>query len=187
MSSSRSSKFAIIAALLCLTCRENLAAAQAGEDEVFLTGGAEFSSAPNFRSENRGVGGSVAAFWGVHELWSIGVQLGYSRHFQLPSSDEGPAGNVFSAFVGPSFNLDVLAVVPFISLMPGVYVDGGTLGDADVHWGVRAALGFDYRPSRNFAAGADVAWHMIPPGSSGFPGYSVVRLRCSYIWDLRAL
>ena len=162
-------------------------AAQAGEDEVFLTVGPEYASAPNFRSENRGVGGSVGTFWGFHRLWSVGGHLAYSRHFSLPSASENESANVFSAFVGPSFNLDVLSVVPFVSLAPGVYVDGGALGPGDAHFGVRGALGFDYRPSRHFAAGADIAWHVIPAESSGFPGYSVFRVRLSYVWDLREL
>jgi hypothetical protein len=161
--------------------------AQAGEDEVFLTAGAEYSTAPNFRSENRGVGGSLAAFWGIHRLWSVGGQVAYSRHFTLPSSATRESGNVFSAFVGPSFNVDVLSVVPFLSLAPGVYADGGALGEGNVHFGVRGALGFDYRPSRHFAAGADIAWHVIPMESLGFPGYSVFRVRLSYVWDLREL
>ncbi|MFT6399348.1 MAG: hypothetical protein ACJAYU_004113 [Bradymonadia bacterium] len=187
MSSSRSSKFAIFTVILGLATVENEAQAQAGEDEIFLTAGPEFAATPNFRSGNRGVGGSVAAFWGFHELWSVGGQLGYSRHFQLPTAEDGPSGNVFSAFVGPSFNLDVLAVVPFISVMPGLYVDDDLLGPGNAHFGVRGALGFDYRPSRNFAVGADVAWHVVANVWEGFPGYSVVRIRLSYIWDLRAL
>ena len=191
MSSSRSYISPIIVVAISVAIAGVFAApdlsAQAGEDEVFLTLGPEYASAPNFRSENRGVGGSVAAFWGFHRLWSVGGHVAYSRHFSLPSSADRTSGNVVSAFVGPSFNLDVLSVVPFLSLAPGVYIDGGALGPGNAHFGVRGALGFDYRPSRHFAAGADIAWHVIPTESLGFPGYSVLRVRLSYVWDLREL
>ena len=159
------------------------ASAQAGEDEVFLTLGAEYAASPNFRATNRGVGGSAAAFWGFHRLWSLGGHAAYAHHFPLRGANERAGADVFSAFAGPSFNIDVLTVVPFVSVMPGIYGESG----ANLRGGVRSALGFDYRPRRHFAVGADVAWHVVPTVDTGFPGYSVFRVRFSYIWDLRAL
>lgn len=163
------------------------AAAQAGEDEVFFTVGPEYAAAPNFRATNRGVGGSLGTFWGFHRLWSLGGHVAFAHHFPLRGAEERGGANVFSAFAGPSFNIDVLTVVPFVSLMPGVYADGGALGDGSVLAGVRGALGFDYRPRRHFSVGSDIAWHVVPVADGGFPGYSVFRIRLSYIWDLRAL
>lgn len=156
------------------------AAAQAGEDEVFVTLGAEYSSRPDFTADSRGIGGSLAAFWGMHRWFALGAHGGYAHHFALVDGDRDDEDDVLSAFGGASFTVDVLEVVPFISLMPGAFFD-----DAGTTFAVRGALGVDYRPARNWALGADIAWHGLARDGFTFPGYSVFRLRVSYVLDLR--
>ncbi len=153
-----------------------------------MTVSPEFAAAPNFRATNRGVGGSVSSFWGASSWISLGARLGAHRLFPIADAPEAhTASTVLSAFAGAALTLDVTQVVPSISIMPGVVYGGGPIGPNGPRFAMRTALGVDYRHSREWAFGAEIAWHVVLDDTLGFPGYSVFALRVSRIFDLRGL
>lgn len=180
--------FSALLSVLFIGGLSSRAQAQAGHREVALTVAPEYAASPNFRAPNRGVGGSAAAFWGASEFVSIGTRFGAQRLFPIADApDDHTASSVLSAFAGAALTLDVTHVIPSISVMPGVMYGNGNIGPNGARFAVRTALTVDYRRTRQWAFGAEIAWHYVADDGLGFPGYSVFALRVSRIFDPDAL
>jgi hypothetical protein len=153
--------------------------AQAGDGEVHLGIGPTFGAAPSYVSSPRGPGVQASAFYGINPTWSVGTVVGMARLFG-GDADEAQAGYRFGAFVGPSFNIDVLEIIPYVSLAPGVLV---TPGDGNVTPALRGAVGLDWRPRRQWAVGLQFEWHAALPQVLDYPTQSVIWLRFSWILE----
>lgn len=151
--------------------------AQAGDGEVHVGVGPTFGAAPSYVSSPRGPGVQASAFYGINSTWSVGTVLGVARLIG-DDTDAAQAGYRFGAFVGPSFNIDVLEIIPYVSLAPGVLL---APGDNGVTPALRGAVGIDWRPRRQWAVGIQFEWHAALPQVLDYPTQSVIWLRFSWI------
>jgi hypothetical protein len=151
--------------------------AQAGYGEVHVGIGPTFGAAPSYISSPRGPGAQASAFYGINSTWSVGTVVGMARLFG-DDADGAQAGYRFGAFVGPSFNIDVLEIIPYVSLAPGILL---APGDNDVTPALRGAVGLDWRPRRQWAVGIQFEWHAALPQVLDYPTQSVIWLRFSWI------
>jgi hypothetical protein len=149
--------------------------AQAGDGELHFGMGPTFNASPSYVSRPHGPGGQLSALYGLSPTWSLGTVLGLAGLYG-GDANEGLQGLRFAAFVGPSFNIDVLEIIPYVSLAPGVVAAPGGIVPA-----ARAAVGLDWRPRRRWAVGIQFEWHAALPRLVDYPTQSVVWLRFSWI------
>lgn len=149
--------------------------AQAGEGEVHVGAGPTFNASPSFASTPRGPGAQLSAFYGLNPSWSVGAVVGIAGLYGT-GRDESRQGARLGAFVGPSFNIDVLEIIPYVSLAPGLIAAPGGIVPA-----ARGAVGIDWRPRRQWAVGIQLEWHAALPRFTEYPTQSVVWLRFSWI------
>lgn len=180
---------ALAACLVIALAVPGAANAQAGPRELTLHVGPAYTALPNLRATSRGAGLFGSAHYGVSRWWSVGASAGWAQHFALPRGNEDdPSGGIASFSAGPTFSLDVLRVVPFVSLHPSVQLHDEVLRpEARASFSLRAALGFDVRFRRNWTAGLEADWHAVFPDAAPFPGLSVFWLRVGYVFETDAL
>ena len=164
-----------IAVALVATGAVRDAHAQAGDGEVHLGIGPTFNATPSFASRPSGPGAQLSVFYGLNASWSVGTVVGVAGLYGS-DTDDTLNGERFAAFVGPSFNIDVLEIVPYVSLAPGLIAAPGGLVPA-----ARGAVGIDWRPRRQWAIGIQLEWHAALPRFVEYPSQSVVWLRFSWI------
>lgn len=159
------------------------AAAQASRQEFAIALGPTMVGVPHFGAAARGFGGQVGLNYGVSRSWNLAAAANLaSLRGRLQELDV--QGRTASVFVGPAFNVDVLTVVPYVSLMAGW--QGGRLADSRAsHFGLRAAIGADYRPTRHWGVGVQIEWHAAFPDVLNYPSETVLWLRAIRYIDLR--
>ena len=169
--------YAVVPVVIALvaTIAVSDAHAQAGDGEVHLGIGPTFNATPSFASRPRGPGAQLSVFYGLNASWSVGTVVGVAGLYGS-DTDDTLNGERFGAFVGPSFNIDVLEIVPYVSLAPGLIAAPGGLVPA-----ARGAVGIDWRPRRQWAIGLQFEWHAALPRLLEYPTQSVVWLRFSWI------
>lgn len=171
--------YAVVAVVVALgfTLAVSSAHAQAGDGEVHLGLGPTFNASPSFASRPRGPGAQLSVFYGLNASWSVGTVVGVAGLYG-GDIDDDRQGERFGAFVGPSFNFDVLEIIPYVSLAPGLIAAPGGLAPA-----ARGAVGIDWRPRRQWAIGMQFEWQAALPRFVAYPSQSVVWLRFSWIVD----
>lgn len=176
-----------IGATLCIGAARGHA--QAGARELTLHAGPVYTALPNLRATSRGVGFHTGVHYGVSPWWSVGATAGWAHHVSLPRGEStDPTGGVASLSLGPTLILDVVRIVPFISLHPALHVHDEVLKPEDrVSFAIRGALGFDARIRRQWTVGFEADWHGVFPDAGDYPGYSVFWLRLGYVFETDAL
>ena len=157
---------------------------------MVLTLGPTYSAAPDFASPSRGVGFEASAFYGLNTTLSVGLAGGLSHHYpyQLNEEERVDGEEIGMVLAGVGANVDILAVVPYVSFMTGVYFHGGALAEEPgAAFGLKGSIGLDYRIVRSWSVGAQVDWHAIAPDLLNYPDFSAFWFRVSYIWDFNAI
>ncbi len=175
-----STLIALVAAAALLVVTSD-AAAQAGHRELALGIGPTAVAVPHFGGQAAGVGGQFAANYGLSSSWNLATALSLA-HITGTLDDTDITGRTTSVFVGPSFNVDVLKVIPFVSLMAGW--QGGRVADVSDHRvALRAAIGADWRPRRQWGVGGQIEWHAALPDVVEYPSETVLWLRFVLYFD----
>lgn len=128
--------------------------------------------------------------YGVTDTVSLGAQLYAGPSFRLGTLDdatEGRTGIAAGAFAGVGINLDVTRIVPFGSVMAGVWTFGGATDLPAVLPALRIAIGADWRPVRGWAFGAQVEAHVAPTRIDALPSATLLVFRLNRIFDPNAL
>jgi hypothetical protein len=159
-----------------------------------MTVGPGYASLPNVGSGLDGIGGGGEASYGLSAFWSLAAGAFFGHHFgdTVKTGDTTTTyrpTDVTSIWLGPRFNLDVFAIVPFVSLAPEILLTHGELQpDQDrLDYGLRAVLGFDYRPQRHWSAGLEVDYHAFLRDPLTYPVFVSVLVRLSFYYDFREL
>jgi hypothetical protein len=141
-------------------------------------------------SDKTDVGGGVGGHWsyGLNDVfnlmaeatWSL-VALGESA--QNVHTPRTRPTNVANVGVGMAYVFDVLKWVPYAGLLASSYaLLGGTLEHPRFPLGATAALGLDYRFSRQWAAGVAFRQHFLLTDMSTYPSFTHVFARIEYSW-----
>lgn len=164
--------------------------AGASEDELQVTVGPGYSALPEIGEGLDGVAGGGEVSYGFSPFWSLALGGYFGHHFPQTVDDlQFDGTNVTSVWLAPRFNLDVFVLIPFLTLGPELLVTRGELneGQAEVDAGLRATLGFDYRPSRLWSVGFEVGWHALLTDPLDYPTWVTSLLRVSLYHDFGAL
>lgn len=135
------------------------ACAQAGADEVALSVEAGYVQFARFDGIGRGLDAQISASWGLSHGLSLGPQL------RLDTVFADPARFVVGAEAPLTYTIDVLAIIPWVSLAPALSID--TAPTPALHAGVTASLGLDYRPRPDWSVGAAAEWSGFWPEPFG--------------------
>jgi hypothetical protein len=123
----------------------------AGERDLTLT--AEIDYHRLFEESGRngfGVGGEVN--YGLTD--TLGLTLQFKEAFMLtPSVNLDATTRFFSAGLGVSVTLDVLRVIPVVTIAPSFYQFSDAEGDSFSAFGAQLGLSFDYLLSRRAQVG----------------------------------
>jgi hypothetical protein len=158
-------------------------AAQASRQEFALGLGPTMVGVPHFGAGARGFGGQLGLNYGVTRSWNLAAAANLAS-LRGRVDEVDVRGRTASVFSGVAYNVDVLTVVPYVSLMAGW--QGGRLADSRAsHFGLRAAIGADYRPSRQWGFGVQIEWHAAFPEVLNYPSETVLWLRAVRYFDLR--
>lgn len=190
--SSRAAAFATLLVAATMLVASGSAFAQAGEREVAVTASPTWVTVPDFRGDRFGPGLGLSVFYGLSDSWSLGAYtLGVASLTRTPEGDDaerGDPGLLLGVFAGPAFNVDIVRVVPWISLLPGVWLHDDRLAPSpNPALGVRAALGADWRIDRRWAFGGFIAWQAVLPDPLDYPAITSVGLRITRVFETDAL
>jgi hypothetical protein len=158
--------------LLLLSSTAN---AQASHRELAVGFGPTAVAVPHFGGKARGVGAQLAANYGLTSSWNLASAVSVAR-ISGTLDENDITGRTTSVFVGPSFNVDVLKVIPYVSLMAG-WQGGRIARVSDNHLALRAAIGADWRPRRQWGFGGQIEWHAALPDVTNYPSETVIWLR----------
>ncbi len=126
-----------------------------------------------------GFGGGAHLAYGLRDDLNALLEVGATSH---PVYVNRPQLLVASGAVGAAYTLDVIAWVPYFGLLVGGYrFSGAELGQAQYKLGFQAALGMDYRFSRDLAVGAQLRYHTF--SDEPFTRhYMTACARFEYVW-----
>jgi hypothetical protein len=141
---------------------------KAGAGPVY---GTTFSS-----QEKDGVGFQGYLELGLSDSWSI-VAGGGANFHQIAGGDPY---RLYNLGIGASYNLDVLVVVPFVSMKVGWLYRDKPDQAADVGLGFSLAVGFDYLWSEFFTVGFAAEYHGLLTDLPTIPGYAAFTGRVGF-------
>lgn len=133
--------------------------------------GSKFSSA-----WKDGVGFSAYCDLGLSDVLSLTAGGGYTRHF----IGEGSAYSLSNVGVGVLYNIDVLVVVPFLSLRMGWLHMSPDQGEVLSGLGMTVAVGFDYLLTENFTLGFAAEYYGMLTDMQAFPAYAAFTGRVGF-------
>lgn len=154
--------------------------AQAGADEIAATAGVGYAGIPGFAGDARGVRLYGQLAWGFGHDLSL-VAFGSRDEF----FGKNLRGAATTAGLGLAYNIDVLTVVPFIALTPVFQTVHGDLEDAGSRFGLRGALGADWRRWRSWSVGGQIEWLGFFPQIFDYPAEAAVTARFTWYFDLQ--
>ncbi|MBN2498790.1 MAG: hypothetical protein JXR96_29635 [Deltaproteobacteria bacterium] len=133
--------------------------------------GTEFDS-----QRKDGLGAQLTFDVGLSEFFSFTAGAGYVRHF----IGGGEAYQLIHAGAGLVYKLDILIVVPFLSVRLGfLHLAFDEQSRSGV--GFSAAIGVDYLWSESFSAGLSLGYHGMLSDLEGFPSYLAVDARFGFL------
>lgn len=133
--------------------------------------GSEFS-----RTEKDGLGFQAYCELGLNDVLSLTAGGGYTEHLV----GEGSAYSLTNLGVGVVYNIDVLVVVPFLSLRMGWLYKRPDQGEVLYGLGLSVAVGFDYLLTENFTLGFAAEYHGMLTEIQDFPAYAAFTGRVGF-------
>jgi hypothetical protein len=131
------------------------------------------------RAEKDGLGFQAYCDLGLSDVLSLTAGVGYTEHFV----GEGSAYSLTNLGVGVLYNIDVLVVVPFLSLRMGWMYRSPDRGDEVPllsGLGLSVAVGFDYLLTENFTVGFAAEYHGMLTDFQDFPAYAAFTGRVGF-------
>lgn len=126
-----------------------------------------------------GLGGGLHAAYGLTDSYNALLEVGVSSHSVVAGQPMLVASH---AALGMAYTLDVVSWVPYVGLLVGGYqLSGFELRQAEYRLGFQAALGFDFRPSRSWAVGAQLRYHTFAQEPLQ-AHYMTTFLRFEWLW-----
>lgn len=161
--------------------------AHAVEDELTLSLGPLWADQRATSAEGQGGFGAAAWLeWHLTDTW--GLTAGAQGAYHLSDPDLMlPGLQVYSAWLGGLYTLDITTWVPFVSLAATFYSADPALKDSegeDAIFGLRAGLGVDWRRYRWFSVGAEGNVHAFLAEVSNYPVYVTALLRFNLHFEL---
>jgi hypothetical protein len=128
------------------------------------------------RAEKDGVGFQTYCELGLNDVLSLTAGGGYTRHFV----GEGSAYSLTNLGLGVLYNIDVLVVVPFLSLRMGWLQKSLDQGEILSGLGLSVAIGFDYLLTETFTLGFAAEYHGMLTEMEAFPAYAAFTGRVGF-------
>ncbi|MFC1654504.1 hypothetical protein ACFL2F_01755 [Myxococcota bacterium] len=128
------------------------------------------------RAEQDGLGFQAYCELGLSDVLSLTAGGGYTEHF----IGEGSAYSLTNLGVGLLYNIDVLVVVPFLSLRMGWLYKSPDQGEVLSGLGVSVAIGFDYLVTETFTLGFAAEYHGMLTEMEAFPAYAAFTGRVGF-------
>ncbi len=119
------------------------------------------------RAERDGVGFQAYCELGLNDVLSLTAGGGYNEHLV----GEGSAYSLTNLGLGLLYNIDVLVVVPFLSLRMGWLHKSPDQGEILSGLGVSVTVGFDYLLTETFTLGFAAEYHGMLTDLQAFPAY----------------
>jgi hypothetical protein len=133
--------------------------------------GSEFS-----RTKQDGLGFQAYCDLGLSDVLSLTAGGGYTGHFV----GEGSGYSLSNLGIGLLYNIDVLVVVPFLSLRMGWLQMIPDRGEVLSGLGVSVAIGFDYLVTETFTLGFAAEYHGMLTDIDAFPAYAAFTGRVGF-------
>jgi hypothetical protein len=128
------------------------------------------------RAEKDGVGFQAYCELGLNDVLSLTAGGGYTRHFV----GEGSAYSLTNLGMGVLYNIDVLVVVPYLSLRMGWLHKIPDQGEVLSGLGLSVAIGFDYLLTETFTLGFAAEYHGMLTDMNSFPAYAAFTGRVGF-------
>lgn len=167
--------------------------AQVSPSEWLFHGGLGLAGEPDFTGNARGMAVQGGVVRGLPGAFTLGLEVETLRLFasvadESEEDEETPrrAWGSHGLYLPFGANVDILAIIPWINLAPGVTF-GAQDPDAAPSPVLRLGLGFDYRPRRTWSSGAAVYWTTAGPDWKSLPDRALVVLRFGWIVSPSAL
>jgi len=142
-----------------------------------IKGGAGVLYGSTFRSDEKdGVGCQVYFDLGLTTTLSVDIGGGYASHFV----GGGQAYEIGNLGAGLSYNIDVLVIVPFVSVRLGWLRYDFEQDGANDGLGVSVAVGFDYLLTEFFTIGFAAEYHGMLTDFADFPAYAAFTSRIGF-------
>ena len=123
-----------------------------------------------------GLGFQAYCDLGLSDVLSLTAGGGYTGHF----IGEGTGYSLYNLGVGLLYNIDVLVVVPFLSLRMGWLQMSPDQGEILSGLGVSVAVGFDYLVTETFTLGFAAEYHGMFTDIDAFPAYAAFTGRVGF-------
>ena len=115
--------------------------------------------------------------FGLSELFNATFSAGYVQH----SLGSGESYGLTHAGLGVSVNLDVLTIVPYLSVRLGFLHQN--FSDRSISGlGMAGSIGGDYLVTDSFTLGLALEYHGLVTDLDGLPSYLAIAVRCGYRW-----
>jgi hypothetical protein len=113
---------------------------------------------------------------GLSDVLSLAAGGGYTGHF----IGDGTGYSLSNLGIGLLYNIDVLVVVPFLSLRMGWLQMSPDQGEVLSGLGVSVAIGFDYLVTETFTLGFAAEYHGLLTDIDAFPAYAAFTGRVGF-------
>jgi len=136
--------------------------------------------ASTFRADQKdGFGLQMFLDIGLTETLSLSAGAGWNSHF----IGDGRAYDQAYAGIGLSYRIDVLKIVPFVSVKLGWLARDFEEQAAESGLGISAAIGFDYWLTDFFSLGFASEYQGLIDEWEAFPRYAVFTSRLGFRWS----
>ena len=123
-----------------------------------------------------GLGFQAYCELGLSDVLSLTAGGGYTGHFV----GDGTGYSLSNLGIGLLYNIDVLVVVPFLSLRMGWLQKTPDQGEVLSGLGVSVAIGFDYLVTETFTLGFAAEYHGMLTDIDAFPAYAAFTGRVGF-------
>lgn len=123
-----------------------------------------------------GLGFQAYCDLGLSDVLFLTTGGGYTGHF----IGDGTGYSLSNLGIGLLYNIDVLVVVPFLSLRMGWLQKTPDQGEVLSGLGVSVAIGFDYLITENFTLGFAAEYHGMLTEVDAFPAYAAFTGRVGF-------
>lgn len=170
------SKYLVIPLALAILFRAEPSAAEMWDLKMGFgpVYGSEFRT-----TKQDGLGFQAYCELGLSDVLSLAAGGGYTGHF----IGDGTGYSLSNLGIGLLYNIDVLVVVPFLSLRMGwlhMSPDHGDEVPSLSGLGVSVAIGFDYLVTETFTLGFAAEYHGMLTDIDAFPAYAAFTGRVGF-------
>ena len=127
---------------------------------------------------SHGIGFGARFNYGLLDSLSLRARVFYSVH---PRSPRLTHCAHFSFGIG--YNLDILRIIPFITIDAGLYLNRLPTDDLEADFGIAFGVGVNYLLNRQWAVGFFGRYHLFISDLGKYPVYLDVGGTVTYFWN----